>query len=138
MGGPIGRFTHLQQPIGEQTTKLRMAAALAREAAQLIDRGNYDAAEPLVDGIKAEGVEIALAACDAAMRAHGALGYSRDVDVGDRLRDLMGLRIADGTTDVMRMLVVREAYGYDLWQMAVESYEGNASPTPAPPPAESQ
>ena len=31
------------------------------------------------------------------MRAHGALGYSHDVDLGDRVRDLMGLRIADGT-----------------------------------------
>lgn len=138
LGGPIGRFTHLQQPIGEQTTKLRMAVALAREAARLIDRGNYDAAEPLVDGIKAEGVEIALDACDAAMRAHGALGYSRDVDVGDRVRDLMGLRIADGTTDVMRMLVVREAYGYDLWQMAVESYESNATAPQTASPSKRQ
>lgn len=119
-GGPIGRFTHLQQPLGEQLTKLRMALALGREAARLFDRGDYDAAEPLVNGIKAEGVEFALAACDAAMRAHGALGYSRETDVGDRVRDLMGLRIADGTTDVMRMLVVREAYGYDLWHMSIE------------------
>ncbi|QDT62335.1 Glutaryl-CoA dehydrogenase [Stieleria bergensis] len=120
-GGPIGRFTHLQQPIGEQLTKLRMALALSREAARYFDQGNYDAAEPLVNGIKAEGVEFALAACDAAMRAHGALGYSREVDLGDRVRDLMGLRIADGTTDVMRMTVVRDAYGHDLWQMAIET-----------------
>ncbi|MBN8600340.1 MAG: acyl-CoA/acyl-ACP dehydrogenase [Planctomycetes bacterium] len=118
-GGPIGRFTHLQQPIGEFTTKLRMAMALSRQAAELIDQGNYEAASPLVNGIKAEGVEIALAASDAAMRAHGALGYSRQVDLGDRVRDLMGLRIADGTTDVMRMQVVRELYGDEYWDMAI-------------------
>ncbi|QGJ68614.1 Butyryl-CoA dehydrogenase [Planctomycetales bacterium 10988] len=128
-GGPIGRFTHLQQPIGENLTKLRMALALAREAARLYDRGDFDAAEPLVNGIKAEGVEIALAACDEAMRAHGALGYSRDVDLGDRVRDLMGLRIADGTTDVMRMTVVREEYGFDLWEMSVRSYSNATSET---------
>ncbi|QDU98799.1 Glutaryl-CoA dehydrogenase [Lignipirellula cremea] len=121
LGGPIGRFTHLQQPIGENLTKLRMAMALAREAARLYDRGDYDAAEPLVNGIKAEGVETALVACDEAMRAHGALGYSREVDLGDRVRDLMGLRIADGTTDVMRMTVVREKYGFDLWEMSMRS-----------------
>ena len=121
-GAPIGRFTHLQQPIGENLTKLRMAMALAREAARHCDRGDYEAAEPLVNGLKAEGVEIALAACDAALRAHGALGYSRQVDLGDRVRDLMGLRIADGTTDVMRMTVVREEYGFDLWDMAVRGY----------------
>ncbi|XZE45214.1 acyl-CoA dehydrogenase family protein [Pirellulaceae bacterium SH467] len=122
-GGPIGRFTHLQQPLGECTTKLQMAIALAREAAVLIDQGNYDAASPFVNGIKAEGVEIALAASDAAMRAHGALGYSRKVDLGDRVRDLMGLRIADGTTDVMRMEVVRSVYGSEFWRMAIRSYQ---------------
>ncbi len=121
-GGPIGRFTHLQQPLGENTTKLQMAMALARKAAELIDQGNYDAASPLVNGIKAEGVEIALAASDAAMRAHGALGYSRRFDLRDRVRDLMGLRIADGTTDVMRMEVVRSAYGSEFWTMAIRSY----------------
>ncbi|HBN75536.1 MAG TPA: hypothetical protein DD473_06910 [Planctomycetaceae bacterium] len=126
-GGPIGRFTHLQQPIGENLTKLRMALALAREAARFYDRGDFDAAEPLVNGIKAEGVEIALVACDEAMRAHGALGYSRDVDLGDRVRDLMGLRIADGTTDVMRMTVVRDKYGFDLWEMSVRSYTDDST-----------
>ncbi len=126
-GRPIARFSHLQQPMGEQLTQLRMALALSRQAAQYFDRGNSDAAKPLVNGIKAEGVEIALAACDSAMRAHGALGYSREIDLGDRVRDLLGLRIADGTTDVMRMLVVRSAYGQDLWQMAVEGYEPNVS-----------
>jgi alkylation response protein AidB-like acyl-CoA dehydrogenase len=124
-GGPIGRFTHLQQPIGEYTTKLQMAMALTREAAELIDQGNYEAASPLVNGIKAEGVEISLAASDAAMRAHGALGYSRQVDLGDRVRDLMGLRIADGTTDVMRMEVVRSVYGTDFWKMAIRSYKSS-------------
>ncbi|GAA4446810.1 acyl-CoA dehydrogenase [Novipirellula rosea] len=118
-GAPIGRFTHLQQPIGEYLTKLRMAMSLAREAAQMIDNGDYEGATPLVNGLKAEGVEIALSACDAAMRAHGAMGYSRETDLGDRVRDLMGLRIADGTTDVMRMSVVSEKYGSDLWKMAI-------------------
>ncbi len=125
-GGPIGRFTHLQQPLGENLTKLRMAMALAREAAKLIDEGDYKAATPLVNGLKAEGVEIALTACDEAMRAHGAMGYSREVDLGDRVRDLMGLRIADGTTDVMRMTVVKEKYGSDLWKMAMYGNQSDA------------
>lgn len=122
-GGPIGRFTHLHQPLGEYRTKLKMTTALAHEAAVLMDQCRYDLASPLVNSIKAEGVELALAACDAAMRAHGALGYSRQVDLADRVRDVMGLRIADGTTDVMRMEVVRFAYGDELWQMAVRRYD---------------
>lgn len=67
-----------------------------------------------VNGLKAEGVEVALKAVDAATRAFDGLGYSNLVDLGDRLRDLNGLRIADGTTNVRRMLVVRQLYGEDF------------------------
>lgn len=121
-GGPIGRFTHLQQSLGQHTTELRMAKALAREAAAMLDRGEGEAADPIINGLKAEGVEIALQAVDAAARAYGAEGYSDRVDLGDRLQDLNGLRIADGTTDVMRMDVVRRSYknGKELWDMAVK------------------
>lgn len=121
-GGPIGRFTHLQQSLGQHTTELRMAKALAREAAAMFDRGEGAAADPIINGLKAEGVEIALQAVDAAVRAFGAEGYSDRVDLGDRLQDLNGLRIADGTTDVMRMDVVRRSYknGKELWNMAVK------------------
>jgi alkylation response protein AidB-like acyl-CoA dehydrogenase len=122
-GGPIGRFTHLQQPIGQHTTELRMAHALALEAAELIDSGDYTNARPLICGLKAEGVEIALQAVDAAARAFGGEGYSNRVDLGDRLRDLNGLRIADGTTDVMRMEVVRHTFGQEFWEMAVQHKE---------------
>lgn len=122
-GGPIGRFTHLQQPIGQHTTELRMARALAQEAAEMIDRGDYNNARPLICGLKAEGVEISLNAVDAAARAFGGEGYSNRVDLGDRLRDLNGLRIADGTTDVMRMEVVRHTFGEEFWDMAVETKE---------------
>jgi alkylation response protein AidB-like acyl-CoA dehydrogenase len=122
-GGPIGRFTHLQQPIGQHWTELQMAFALAQHAAELIDRGDYTAARPYICGLKAEGVEISLNAVDAAMRAFGGEGYSTRVDLGDRLRDLQGLRIADGTTDVMRMEVVRKVYGQEFWNLAIENVD---------------
>lgn len=130
-GGPIGRFTHLQQPIGQSFIELRMAHALAREAAELIDRGDYRTAQPLIDGIKAEGVEMSLRAVDAAVRAFGGEGYSTSVDLGDRLKDLNGLRIADGTTDVMRMEVVRHAFGREFWEMAVQRREPASPRVPA-------
>lgn len=123
-GGPIGRFTHLQQPMGQHTTELRMAHALAVNAAKLLDGGNYKEAAPLVNGLKAEGVEIALEAVDAAARAFGGEGYSDRVDIGDRLRDLNGLRIADGATDVMRSSVVSDRFGREFWEMAIQQRKG--------------
>ena len=119
-GGPIGRFTHLQQPMGQHTTELKMAHSLAIRAAKLLDEGKYSEAEPLINGLKAEGVEIALKAVDAAARAFGGEGFSDLVDIGDRLRDLNGLRIADGATDVMRSAVVRDEFGREFWDMATK------------------
>jgi alkylation response protein AidB-like acyl-CoA dehydrogenase len=122
-GAPIGRFSHLQQAVGQHTTELRMVKALAREAAAMLDEGNGNAADALINGLKAEGVEIALATVDSAVRAFGAEGYSDHVDLGSRLQDLNGLRIADGTTDVMRMSVVAKSYGEkgkQLWDMAIK------------------
>ncbi len=122
-GAPIGRFSHLQQAVGQHTTELKMAKALAREAAAMLDAGKGEEADAIINGLKAEGVEIALATVDAAVRAFGAEGYSDRVDLGDRLQDLNGLRIADGTTDVMRMSVVRQSYGEKgkkLWDMATK------------------
>lgn len=122
-GAPIGRFSHLQQAVGQHTTELRMAKALAREAAGLLDRNRGAEADAIINGLKAEGVEIALATVDSAVRAFGAEGYSENVDLGARLQDLNGLRIADGTTDVMRMSVVQKSYGDKgkrLWDLAVK------------------
>ena len=119
-GRPIGRFTHLQQPLGQYTTELKMAYALAAQAAELIDRGDTKEADKLICGLKAEAIESALEAVDAAARAFGGEGYSDLVDIGDRLSDLNGLRIADGTTDVMRSAVVAKTYGKEFWEMAIE------------------
>lgn len=118
-GGPIGRFTHLQQELAENTGKLEMASSLVEKAAKLLDEGRYAEAEPLVAMAKAEGVEFALRAADDAMKAFGAEGYTDGVDLAQRKRDLEGLRIADGTTDVMRQDVVRKVYGEDFWRMAM-------------------
>lgn len=87
----------------------------------MIDQADYRAARGVISGLKAEGVEMALRAVDAAMRAFGGEGYSKSVDLGDRLMDLNGLRIADGTTDVMRMDVVRRTFGEVFWEMSVQS-----------------
>jgi len=119
-GGPIGRFTHLQQALGEYTAKLYAASLLVAHGADLLDQGKFDEATAVIAMVKGEGVEWALEAADFAMKAFGAAGYSPNLtDLGQRVHDLQGLRIADGTTDIMRQQVVRSTYGDDFWSMAV-------------------
>ena len=118
-GGPIGRFTHLQQALAEHTAKLHMASLLIKQAALLLDKGKYEEAAALAAMAKAEGVEWALKAADFTMEVFGAHGYTDQTDLPRRVADLQGLRIADGTTHVLRQDVVRRLYGDDLWNMAV-------------------
>lgn len=124
-GGPIGRFTHLQQALGEHAAKLHAAHLLVAEASRLIDQNRHLEAVPIVAMAKGEGVEWALAATDFAMKTFGASGYSPDfTDLGQRVRDLQGLRIADGTTDIMRSQVVRSLFGEDFWQLSIGENNG--------------
>jgi alkylation response protein AidB-like acyl-CoA dehydrogenase len=69
--------------------------------------------------VKAEVVEIALDASDWAMKVHGAKGYTDSLDIEKRVRDLMGLRLADGTTDVLRGQVARKLLGEDLYAITL-------------------
>lgn len=114
--------------MGQHTTALKMAYSLAIRAAKLLDEGKYSEAERLINGLKAGGVGIALNAVDAAARAFGGEGFSDLVDIGDRLRDLNGLRIADGATDVMRSAVVRDEFGREFWDMATKGNFDRVSP----------
>lgn len=50
-GGPIGRFTHLQQQLGQYTTEIEMAKALARDVAEQIERGEYTDAHAMISGL---------------------------------------------------------------------------------------
>ena len=58
----------------------------------------------------------------------GGEGFSDLVDIGDRLRDLNGLRIADGATDVMRSAVVKDEFGREFWDMATKGNFDRVSP----------
>jgi cyclohexanecarboxyl-CoA dehydrogenase len=41
--------------------------------------------------------------------AHGHTGYDEDFPMAQRLRDVLGLQIGDGTAQIMKNIIVREA-----------------------------
>ena len=43
--------------------------------------------------------------------SHGHAGYSKDLPHQQRLRDVMGLEIGDGTAQIMKLIVAREKAG---------------------------
>ncbi len=51
---------------------------------------------------------------------HGHYGYTMDVPHQQRLRDVMGLEIGDGTAQIMKLIVAREKIG----RVAVQYAQG--------------
>ena len=116
-GGPIGRFTHLQQDLALHITRLRTAWLLCTDTALRLDAKlpiTFDAAM-----VKADAVDAAISAVDWSLRVHGAKGYTKELTIEKRLRDLIGLRTADGTGDVLRGQVARSFLGNDMYDLSL-------------------
>ncbi|MFN6509580.1 acyl-CoA dehydrogenase [Xanthomonas translucens pv. translucens] len=115
--GPIGRFTHLQQDFAKHASRLYMAWLLTQNTARRIELKQYSYVDAAM--AKAESVEASLAAVQWSMLVHGAYGYSAEAHLEKSLRDLLGLRIADGTTDVLRGQVARGILGEELYSLSI-------------------
>lgn len=116
-GGPIGRFTHLQQELAEHVARLHMAWLLVQASADRQDARQPAFADACM--AKAEGIEAALAATDWSSRVHGARSQTTQLDLEKRLFDLRALRIAGGTPDVLRSQVARAVLGNALYEAAL-------------------
>ena len=69
--------------------------------------------------LKAEALEAAIGATEWATMVFGGAGYDAATGLEKRHRDLLGLRIADGTTDVLRSQVARAFLGERLYEMSL-------------------
>jgi alkylation response protein AidB-like acyl-CoA dehydrogenase len=116
-GGPIGRFSHLQQALAQWTARLRMAWLLIEDVASQLDARRWPVADAAM--LKAEAIETAIGATEWAMTVFGAAGYDAATGLEKRHRDLLGLRIADGTTDVLRSQVARALLGERLYEISL-------------------
>ena len=127
--GPIGRFTHLQQELARHTARLHMSWELIIATMRRIENG--EEAFIFAAMAKAEAIESALEAADWSMRVHGARGYSTLIDIEKRYRDLLGLRIADGPTDVLRGQVARSLLGDSIYEASLGRSRANAREHPS-------
>ena len=108
-GGSIARFEGVSFPIAEAAVQLRAARLLCYEALWLRDRG-----EPhgwLAAGCKWWAPELAAKVLHQCLLLHGHLGFSLDLPHQQRLRDVIGLEIGDGTAQIMKLVVARELLG---------------------------
>jgi acyl-CoA dehydrogenase len=91
-GRPIGQNQGVQHPLAKSWCELEAANLLAYKAAALYDAGRDCGAE--ANAAKYLGAEAGFHAAEAAVLAHGGMGYAKEYDVERYFREAMISRIA--------------------------------------------
>ena len=108
-GGPIARFQGVTEPLAEAETLLYAAKLLCYKTLWLRDQGEPHTSEAAM--CKWWAPRVAFDAIHSALLVHGHYGYSRELPHQQRLRDVLGLQIGDGTQQIQKMIISREKIG---------------------------
>lgn len=108
-GGPIARFQGVTEPLAEAETLLYAAKLLCYKTLWLRDQGEPHTSEAAM--CKWWAPRVAFDAIHNALLVHGHYGYSRELPHQQRLRDVLGLQIGDGTQQIQKMIIAREKIG---------------------------
>ena len=112
-GSPIGRFQGIVHRMVESLTKIESARLLCLKACETIENG--EPSTQLSAMSKWYATQISYEAIDACIQTMGARGYDSSCPLEQRLRDVRGLMIADGSNDTLKSLVGREILGRELY-----------------------
>jgi alkylation response protein AidB-like acyl-CoA dehydrogenase len=103
---PIADFQAVQWMLADSSVELDAAELLTVKAAAMEDRREKCSREASVAKLFAS--EAATRICNKAMQVLGGRGYSRDYPVERYLRDAKLCEIAEGTSEVQRLIVARQ------------------------------
>lgn len=110
-GQPIGKFQGVSFPLAEQATMVHAARLVTYEALWRNDAGLPHRLE--ANMAKWWAPKVAMEAANQALVTFGHEGYSEDAPLARRLRDIIGLQLADGTENATKLVVARELLGRD-------------------------
>jgi cyclohexanecarboxyl-CoA dehydrogenase len=108
-GRPIGQFQGVAFPLAEAAAYLTGARHVCYEALWRKDTDREHSAEAAM--AKFWAPKLATEIIHQCLLTLGHLGYSTDSPVGQRLRDVIGLEIGDGTAQVSKLVISRHLLG---------------------------
>jgi cyclohexanecarboxyl-CoA dehydrogenase len=108
-GRPIGQFQGVSFPLAEGDSQIAAVRQLSYHALSLRDAGLPHTAEAAM--VKWMGPKTAFDVIHQCLLTFGHYGWSKDLPHQQRLRDVMGLEIGDGTAGVMKLVIARERIG---------------------------
>jgi cyclohexanecarboxyl-CoA dehydrogenase len=108
-GRPIGQFQGVSFPLAEGESQIAAVRQLCYHALALRDAGQPHTKEAAM--CKWMGPRYAFDTIHQCLLTFGHYGWSKDLPHQQRLRDVMGLEIGDGTAQVMKLIIARERIG---------------------------
>lgn len=108
-GQPIGKFQGVSFPLAEHAAYVRGARHVCYEALWLKDTGREHSVEAAMSKFWAP--KLAAEVIHQCLLTLGHIGYSTEHRVGQRLRDVIGLEIGDGTAQVSKLVISRGLLG---------------------------
>ena len=108
-GKPIAQFEGVSFLIAEHATLIEAARLLCYKALWLRDQGLPHTKEAAM--VKWWVPKLSAEAIKDSLLIHGHLGYSDEFPLEQRLRDVIGFQLADGTAQIQKIVVARELIG---------------------------
>lgn len=106
---PIGRFQGVAFPLAEADTLVTAARALCERTLWLKDAGLEHTKEAAM--CKWWAPKTAYDVVNQCLLTHGQFGYLTTRPYEQRLRDVLGLQIGDGTAQIMKLIIARHNQG---------------------------
>lgn len=108
-GRPLATFEGVSFPIVEHLSLLEAVRLLCYKALWLRDQGRSSTKEAGM--VKWMAPRFATNAIRDCILLHGHYGYTKEYPLEQRLRDVLAIEIADGTSQVSKLVVQREVMG---------------------------
>jgi cyclohexanecarboxyl-CoA dehydrogenase len=108
-GKILAQYEGISFPIAEAATHIDACRLLCYRALWQADRGEPYTKESAM--VKWWGPKLAVETIHQCLLQHGHYGYTDELPFEQRLRDVIGLEIGDGTAEVMKLVVARELIG---------------------------
>jgi cyclohexanecarboxyl-CoA dehydrogenase len=111
-GNPISRFEGVSFKIAEAATLIEATRLLCYQALKLRDENLPHTKEAAM--AKWYGGKCVSHGIHDLLLLFGWRGYSEKLPIEQRLRDVIGMRMGDGTEEIMKLIIAREIMGVNF------------------------
>jgi acyl-CoA dehydrogenase len=105
-GKTIGEFQGVQWMLADMVTELFAMKNMVYEAAWRLDRSDRNRARAGM--VKLFCTEAVGRIADRAVQIHGGTGYMREAPIESFYREVRGMRIYEGTSEIQRLIIARD------------------------------